>query len=389
MADTKQTKPTDQFLNRSGLEELSTSIKTHVHRKAELQENIDVRNPRVYVEGWENGDVIDSSVFRTLDDVMNFMFDNTKPEQNPDGSCVLPTMTLGGDEKVVQEVRTIATFRPRHKTFDAGKIRTCAEPWYGEMFCISVPSGSTLASPPNYMIANCGQTTEVPQFALWAQEDDVVETVTVQHGTQYTNYYRGTCDYNESTALSYTTHGKLVEILGVTYFDSGTTEPSPAIRKEIVGYYPSFGTAAAGDDMKVNDGSPSIGSGANTYSTIQKYGNYLNIPGEFYIKVNAENVAQWVLYYHASLTFSGCEKYDPTLKKTYTGQSNSSFTEYTGYKVHCNGNATEVITNEEYEAGIADGTLVDDGNWENYKKLTITNSDDFDSTSCARKIILV
>lgn len=285
---------TDKVLGALGLRKLANIINNHVHKKAELQEDIEVKNPRVSVQGWGNGTTISHTEFKTLDDVMNYMFRNVIAEAQPTLSAILPTMTITLDvTSSSAEVGTQVTITPKFSTFNEGSIGTCIEPWEEEPHQSRVASGSTKSGTAKFASKGKNGTIDPSVYS-----ENISETITLANGNNFSEHYVGRIGYTESTAKSYTSYGKeATKNTGVTYFAAGTTANSAVARSTIVGYFPSFGNISRTDSSKKYS------------STITNLGNTLNGVSnnvEFYvgnIKTSVGNNIQ--IYVKDTLTING------------------------------------------------------------------------------------
>ena len=256
----------ERYLNESGLLRFwNTKIKPLIYKKATLQEDLVVKNPRVTV------DLDDGYTFpagSTMEDLFRYLYRHVYEEVQPNQTVILPSVTLQVTIPTSGEVNDTVTYTVKKKSFDQGKIGTCIAPFEEEVHQSRINSGSTevsgtfkIYSGSTNVPADC---TDEPEMS----EGEVTGTLQlVNKGTNNIGiYYCGTSEYTKSTAASVTSYNKAASVTGVSSFGASTTSKSACVTGYSLGYYPSFGNI-------------SFTSTESSPSTINNLGNRLNAKG--------------------------------------------------------------------------------------------------------------
>lgn len=283
-----------KFLDESGLLRFwNTKVKSLIFKKATLQQDLVVKNPRVTV------DLPDGYTFQkgsTMEDLFRYLYRHVYEEVNPNLSFVLPTVTVKVTNTSSCEVGDSVTYTVQKDSFSAGQIGTCEEPWEETPHQTRVASGSTEIT--NLFKIYSGSTDSPEECTDEPTMSSGKVTGTLLAENEGVNrlgiYFCGTTQYNMSTAKSYTSYHNEVNISGVSSFIAGTTVKSACKTTSVTGYYPSFGNVL----FSATETSP---------STINNLGNKINKAGstEFYYgptDTTSGNNTSFEIYFPATLS---------------------------------------------------------------------------------------
>ena len=302
-----------RYLDEGGLVHFwNTKIKPLIYKKATLQEDLEVKNPRVTV------DLPDGYTFpagSTMEDLFRYLYRHVYDEFQPNLTVQLPSVTVKVTIPTSAEVDDDVTYTVSKKAFNQGKIGTCVAPWEEEAHQERINSGSSEVA--NTFKIYSGNTNVPAECTDEPEMVDGVVTGTLHVSNKGTNnigiYFCGTTSYTQSTAQSKTSYGNNASVSGVSSFGAGVTSKSPCVTNYIVGYFPSFGNVSFAE----TENSPTteeIGDRANLGSRFNSVGE-----GEFYYgptNTDQGNDVTFEIYFPS--TFNGSVQYWDTITNAWT-----------------------------------------------------------------------
>ena len=199
----------ERYLNESGLLRFwNTKIKPLIYKKATLQQDLVVKNPRVTV------DLPDNYTFpagSTMEDLFRYLYRHVYDEVQPSSTVILPSVTVKVTLDSTAEVEDDITYTVQKDSFSAGQIGTCEAPWEEIAHQTRIASGSTEIS--NSFKIYSGSTNKPAQCTTEPEMSDGKVTGTLHIANSGTNnigiYFCGTSSYTASTASSRTSFGNV------------------------------------------------------------------------------------------------------------------------------------------------------------------------------------
>ena len=292
------------YLDELGLSKFwNDKIKPLIYRKATLQNDLVVKNPRVTVD-----DDVKQHTFTAgsnIEEVLNYLYRNVIAEANPDKPVVYPTVTTKCTPDVSEaELNSVVSYTVQKNSFSAGKIGTCVAPWEEEPHQSSIASGSTEKTEEFKIYSGStnvpGECTDEPEMADGKVIGDI--TVSVVGKNPAGVYYCATTGYNGSTAESKTSYGNKANVSGVSSFIAGTTVKSACVTCDVTGYKPAFGNIKLSESTAADINISNLGNNINAAeSTEFWYGP---------VDTTSTNTATFHIYIPSERSMSGLEWYD-------------------------------------------------------------------------------
>lgn len=261
----------ERYLNESGLLRFwNTKIKPLIYKKATLQQDLVVKNPRVTV------DLPDNYTFpagSTMEDLFRYLYRHVYDEVQPSSTVILPSVTVKVTLDSTAEVEDDITYTVQKDSFSAGQIGTCEAPWEEAAHQTRIASGSTEIS--NSFKIYSGSTNVPDQCTTEPEMSGGKVTGTLHIANSGTNnigiYFCGTSSYTASTASSRTSYNKPANVTGVSSFGGGTTDKSQCKTGYSVGYYPSFGNVEFSEITTSPTLIKNLGNRMNSATTAEFY----------------------------------------------------------------------------------------------------------------------
>lgn len=292
-----------KFLDESGLTHFwNKKIKPLIYRKATLQEDLVVKNPRVTVD-LEEGYTFKAG--STMEDMFKYLYRHVYEETQPEMSVILPSVTVQISIPETAEVNDTVTYAVSKKSFNQGKVGSCIEPWEKEPQQGLILSGSTEKTSEFKIYSGTTNDPEECTTELSMTGSTVTGSFNVAKpgSNALGTYFCGATGYTESTATSKTSYGNPAnDVPGITSFSEGTTAKSPCVTGAVTGYYPSFGNI-------------SFTSSTSSPSNITNLGNKMNKVGttEFYygpVNTVGPNNTSFEIYFIATVKSATVQYWD-------------------------------------------------------------------------------
>ena len=297
------------YLSESGLSRFwNNKIKPLIYKKATLQEDLVVKNPRVTV------DLPDGHTFAagsTMEELFRYLYRHVYDEVQPNLPVILPTVTLKlTTAKASAEVGEVISYTVQKNQFNQGKVGSCTEPWEEEPHQSQINSGSTEVTGSLIIYRGNENDPEKCNTVLSLNNGKYTDSFEIsQLGTNTLGlFFCGTVQYESSTATSKTSYGNATNVTGISSFGEGTTAKSVCVTGNVKGYYPSFGNISE----TPTEQSP---------VTINNLGDKFNVSGttEFYYgptNTIGSNTTSFEVYFPSTL--NGTVEYYDTITQTWT-----------------------------------------------------------------------
>lgn len=253
-------------------------IKPLIFRKATLQTDLVVKNPRVPV-----GEEVNNHTFTagmTMEEVFNYLYRNIIPEADPTTPIVRPTVSLKINVASNAELYDLVDYVVMKNTFNPGTVGTCIAPWEEEPHQSTLPSGST--EKANTLVIYSGPSAnDCPNTPTMTGGTVEGQLAITEVGPNHAGiYFSATTKYTGSTANSVTSYNNPAHVVGVSTFGEGTTEKSPGITFTVTGYKPAFGNISESATQNSPTTILNLGNKFNTHGTKEFYYGPVNTVGQ-------------------------------------------------------------------------------------------------------------
>lgn len=292
------------YLDELGLSKFwNDKIKPLIYRKATLQNDLVVKNPRVTVDADVKKHTFPAG--SNIEEVLNYLYRNVIAEANPNRPVVYPTVTTKCTAAVSEaELNSVVSYTVQKNSFSAGTIGTCVAPWEEEPHQSSIASGSTektgefkIYSGSTNVPSKC---TDEPAMSEGKVTGDI--TVSVVGDNPAGVYYCATTGYNGSTAISKTSYGNTADVSGVSSFVAGTTAKSACVTCKVTGYKPAFGNIKLSESTAADTNISNLGNNINAAGTKEFWYGPVDTTGT--------NTQTFHIYIPSERSMSNLEWYD-------------------------------------------------------------------------------
>lgn len=297
------------YLNESGLSHFwNNKIKPLIYKKATLQEDLVVKNPRVTV------DLPDGHTFTagsTMEELFRYLYRHVYDEVQPNLPVILPSISLKLTmAKSSVEVGETVNYTVQKDQFNQGKIGSCTEPWEEEPHQSQINSGSTEKSGTLKFYRGNENNPESCNTELTLNDGKYTSNFEIsQSGTNNLGlFFCGTVQYNSSSATSKTSYGNTASVTGVSSFGEGTTSRSSCVTGNVKGYYPAFGNISTTATEQSTATISNLGDKFNAVGTTEFYYGPTNTIGD--------NAVSFEIYFPATL--NGSVQYYDTITQAWT-----------------------------------------------------------------------
>lgn len=298
-----------KYLNESGLSHFwNNKIKPLIYKKATLQRDLVVKNPRVTV------DLPDGYTFAagsTMEELFRFLYSQVYDEVQPNLPVILPSISLKLNmAKSSAEMGETVNYTVQKNQFNQGKIGSCIEPWEEDPHQSQINSGSTEKTGTLVIYRGNRNNPESCNTVLTLDNGKYISNFKIsQLGTNNLGlFFCGTVQYSSSSAISKTSYGNTANVTGVSSFGEGTTSKSSCVTGNVKGYYPAFGNISTTTTEQSTTTISNLGDKFNTVGTTEFYYGPTNTIGN--------NSVSFEIYFPATL--KGSVQYYDTITQTWT-----------------------------------------------------------------------